>query len=90
MSRDLAAFYHGTARLPDGWIMRRGCLDSEDRDIHGWNWGPGEPVFVLQPEGIDDTLSVRAPCPVIAISMVTIDGWPPRNVKRYRWEYSSP
>lgn len=83
------AFHHGTAQLPDGWIMRRGRLDSDGVDVHGWVWGPGDPVFILSPEGVDDTLSVRAPCPVAALSLITVDGWPPRNVKRYNWEYQT-
>lgn len=81
------AFYHGTARLPDGWIMRRGRLDERGCDTHGWFWGPGDPVFILQPDDVDDTLSVRAPCPVIAVALVTLDRWPPRSSKRFNWEY---
>lgn len=84
------AFHHGTAILSDGWKMRRGRLDAVGRDVHGWLWGPGDPVFVLAPDGIDDSMSVRAPCPVIAVAMVTLAGWPPRNVKRFGWEYQTP
>ena len=67
--------------------MRRGRLDADGYDARGWFWGPGGPVFILAPDGIDDALSVRAPCPVIAVALVTVDGWPPRSSKRFNWEY---
>ena len=87
MSR--TAFEPSHAGLPDGWIMRRLRLDERFRDVHGWEWGPGDPVFILAPEGIDDTLSVRAPCPVAAVALVMLDRWPPRVSKRFRWEYQT-
>lgn len=85
-----AVFHHGEARLPDGWVMRRGRLDETGTDAHGWVWGQGDPVFILTPGDTDDSLSVRAPCPVIAVALVSIDGWPPRKSKRFNWEYHSP
>ena len=81
------AFDSHRVQLPDGWFMRRLRLDDRFHDVHGWDWGPGDPVFIMAPEGVDDTLSVRAPCPVIAVALVTIDRWPPLSSKRFRWEY---
>lgn len=83
------AFHHGTATLPAGWTMRRVRLDDHGADIHNWVWGRGEPVFVIAPPEVDDTLSVRAPCPFLALWAVEREGWPPRSVKRYNWEYGT-
>lgn len=84
------AFHHGEATLPDGWVMRRVRLDGRGVDVNGWVWGAGHPVWYLSPRGVDDSLTVRAPCPVIAVSLLTVGGWPPRSVKRYNWEYQTP
>ncbi len=81
-------FYHRTARLPDGWIMRRVRLDERGYDAHGWFWGPGDPVYRIEPATIDDSLSVRAPSPVVAVALAGEDGWPPRKSKRHNWEYA--
>lgn len=83
-------FYHGTAVLAGGWTMRQVRLDERGVDAHGWVWGPGEPVFVVAPPDVDDTLSIRAPCPILALWTVEREGWPPRSVKRYNWEYQTP
>lgn len=80
-------FHHGVARLPDGWVMRRVRLDDTGYDAHGWFWGPGYPVYRVEPDGIDDSLTVRAPSPVAAVALLFADGWPPRKSKRYNWEY---
>jgi hypothetical protein len=85
----MSAFHPGEARLPDGWVMRRGRIDDRGYDVRGWWWGVGDPVWHLQPEGIDDSMTVRAPCPVIALALVTVDGWPPRKSKRFNWEYGN-
>lgn len=82
---DLPTYHHGVAELPDGWYLRRVRLDEAGYDRFGWGWGAGSPVWVLS-DGID-ALSVRAPCPVAALAIVTLDGWPPRRIKRYNWEY---
>ncbi len=84
----MSAFYHGTAWLPDGWIMRRVRLNSMGVDTHGWRWGAGLPVYRLEPVAVDDSLTVRAPSPVAALWLVMSDGWPPRRVKRFNWEYA--
>lgn len=81
------AFYHGTVRLPGGWTMRRVRLDENGVDVHDWRHGPGPPLFVIAAPGPDDTLSVRAPCPVIALAIVDAEGWPPKRMKRFNWEY---
>lgn len=84
----MSAFYHGTARLPNGWIMRRVRIDDRGYDVHGWFWGPGHQVYRVEPESVDDSLTVRAPSPVVAIALLVADGWPPRKSKRYNWEYA--
>lgn len=81
-------FHHGVARLPDGWLMRRVRLDGRCCDAHGWFWGAGDPVYRVEPQGVDDSLSVRAPSPVVAVALLSADNWPPRKSKRYNWEYS--
>lgn len=78
-------YHHGVAELPDGWCLRRVRLDEAGRDRFGWEWGAGSPVWHLSDE--IESLTVRAPCPVAALGIVARDGWPPREIKRYNWEY---
>jgi hypothetical protein len=74
--------------LPDGWVMRRVPLDAGGCDPHGWRWGLGEPLWHLS-DGAD-SLTVRAPCPALAVAIVTIESWPPCLLRRYNWEYETP
>lgn len=74
------------ASLPDGWAMCRIVLRADGTDLFGWKWGHGDPLWYLT-DGVD-SLTIRAPSPVAALAVVTIEGWPPKTVRRYNWEYA--
>jgi hypothetical protein len=76
------------AILPDGWAMTRVDLDASGRDVFGWVWGPGEPLWYVT-DGAE-SLTIRAPSPVAAIALVMTEAWPPKLLRRYNWEYASP
>lgn len=81
----MSAYYSGEAVLPDGWTMRRVRLNAQGFDVHGWQWGVGEPLWHLSDDL--DSCTVRSPSPVAALAIVLADGWPPTKTKRYNWHY---
>lgn len=69
----------------DGWTLREIRLDATGHDSFGWQWGQGDRLFHLS-DGTD-SISIRAPCPFLALWTVMREAWPPRLTKRFNWEY---
>jgi len=56
------------------------------RDASGWLFGLGLPLWWIG--DASESLTIRAPSPVAALVAVMLDGWPPRTMRRYNWEYT--
>jgi hypothetical protein len=83
-----SGFYPSSARLPDGYVMHRVLLDERGRDASGWVFGLGLPLWCVT-DGAE-SLTIRASSPVAALAMIMLDGWPPKHMRRYNWEYAEP
>lgn len=74
--------------LPSGWRIKQIWLDQDGRDILGWNWGLGLPLWYAT-DGWD-SVTVRAPTEAEAVAEMAYAGWPPKTVCRLNWEYTGP
>jgi hypothetical protein len=69
--------------LTDGWKIKQ--ISRIDKS--GWDFGPGLPLFAIYDEF--ESLTVRAHNANEAILIVAREGWPPKTLRRYNWEYQT-
>ena len=67
--------------LGDGWFIKR--INRIDKS--GWDFGPGLPLWAIYDDM--ESLTVRANDINEAILIVAREGWPPKTLRRYNWEY---